>query len=95
MGAEIRLGGRSIGRAPLTTERLQPGRDYELTASLEGYESVRRLVSPTGGVVDVTLSLPIQPVAGATPAVARGAGSAQPASVSIGYLVTNTRPARG
>ncbi|HKB77484.1 MAG TPA: protein kinase [Myxococcales bacterium] len=93
MGAEIRLGGRSIGRAPLTTERLQPGRDYELTASLEGYESVRRLVSPTGGVVDVTLSLPIQPVAGATPAVARGAGSAQPASALIGYLVTNTRPA--
>jgi len=50
MGAEIRLGGRSIGRAPLTTERLQPGRDYELTASLEGYESVRRLVSrPAAG----------------------------------------------
>src|SRR5206468_10360291 len=33
IGAEIRLAGRSVGRAPLTTDLLQPERDYELSAS--------------------------------------------------------------
>jgi len=93
IGAEIRLGGKSIGRAPLTTDVLQPERDYELTASLEGYVPVRRAVRTAAGVTDVTLALPMQPVAGATSAVARGETQAQPASAQIGYLVTNTRPA--
>jgi len=93
IGAEIRLGGKSIGRAPLTTDVLQPDHDYELTASLEGYVSVRRAVRTAAGVTDVTLALPMQPVAGAVSAVARGEGQAQPTSALIGYLVTNTRPA--
>src|SRR5439155_564896 len=93
IGAEIRLGGKSIGRAPLTTDLLQPDREYELSASLEGYVSVRRVMMPAAGVTDVTLALPIQPVAGAVTSVARGESPAQPASALLGYLVTNTRPA--
>ena len=93
IGAEIRLGGKSIGRAPLTTDLLQPDREYELSASLEGYVSVRRVMMPAAGVTDVTLALPIQPVAGALTAVARGESPAQTASALLGYLVTNTRPA--
>ena len=93
IGAEIRLGGKSIGRAPLTTDLLEPDREYELSASLEGYVSVRRVMMPAAGVTDVTLALPIQPVAGALTAVARGESPAQTASALLGYLVTNTRPA--
>jgi len=93
IGAEIRLAGRSIGRAPLTTDLLQPDRDYDLSASLEGYVSVRRVVRTGSGVTDVTLALPLQPIAGAGPAVARSEGHAQTASALIGYLITNTRPA--
>jgi len=93
IGAEIRLAGRSIGRAPLTTDLLQPDRDYDLSATLEGYVSVRRVVRTTSGVIDVTLALPLQPIAGARPAVARAESQAQTASALIGYLVTNTRPA--
>ncbi len=93
IGAEIRLAGRSIGRAPLTTDVLEPGRDYDLSASLEGYVSVRRLVRTGSGVTDVTLALPLQPIAGASPAVARAEAQAHPAAALIGYLVTNTRPA--
>jgi hypothetical protein len=55
--------------------------------------SVRRAVRTAAGVTDVTLALPMQPVAGAVSAVAHGDGQAQPASALIGYLVTNTRPA--
>jgi eukaryotic-like serine/threonine-protein kinase len=93
IGAEIRLAGRSIGRAPLTTDLLEPGRDYDLSASLEGYVSVRRLVRTGSGVTDVTLALPLQPIAGASPAVARAEAQAHPPAALIGYLVTNTRPA--
>jgi PEGA domain len=91
IGAEIRLGGRSIGRAPLTTGLLQPDRDYDLSASLEGYVSVSRVVRPGNGLSDVTLLLPVQPIAGA--AVERAEPQPALASVSTGYLVTNTRPA--
>ena len=90
IGAEIRLAGRSIGRAPLTTDLLQPERDYELSASLEGYVGVSRVVRSRGGVTDVTLLLPLQPVAGAA---ARAEPQTVAATASIGYLVTNTRPA--
>ncbi|MFL5310474.1 MAG: protein kinase domain-containing protein [Myxococcales bacterium] len=93
IGAEIRLAGKSIGRAPLTTDVLQSDREYELSASLEGYLSVRRAVRTVTGVTDVTVALPLQPVAGSVSALARGEGPAQPASALIGYLVTNTRPA--
>jgi hypothetical protein len=100
IGAEIRLAGRSIGRAPLTTDLLQPDRDYDLSATLEGYVSVRRVVRTSSGVTDVTLALPLQPIAGAAPAVvaaapgvARADAQAQTASALLGYLVTNTRPA--
>jgi len=92
-GAEIRLAGRSIGRAPLTTDLLQPDRDYDLSASLEGYVSARRVVRTSTGVTDVTLALPLQPIAGAAPALARAEAQAQTASALLGYLVTNTRPA--
>jgi len=93
IGAEIRLAGRSIGRAPLTTDLLQPDRDYDLSATLEGYVSVRRVVRTSSGVTDVTLALPLQPIAGAAPAVARAEAQAETASALLGYLVTNTRPA--
>ena len=86
------MAGRPIGRAPLTTEPLEPDRDYEVTATLEGYVSVRRAVRTRSGLADVTLALPIQPVAGAASDAARADVGAQPASAVLGYLVTSTRP---
>jgi hypothetical protein len=60
VGAQITLSGRKLGRAPLTTDPLEPDTQYEVMASLEGYQSVRRVVRTTSGVSDVTLFLLIQ-----------------------------------
>jgi hypothetical protein len=57
VGADITLSGRKLGRAPLTTDPLSPDTDYELGASLNGYQSVRRVVRTTTDVSDVTLFL--------------------------------------
>jgi hypothetical protein len=91
-GAEIKLGGKSIGHAPLTTDPLEADREYELSASLDGYLSARRTVRTGRGATDVMLRLPIQPVAGAR-SLPSQADPIQQASALIGYLVTSTRPA--
>jgi hypothetical protein len=57
VGAEITLSGRKLGRAPLTTDPLAPDTDYEVSAALKGYQSVRRVIRTTDTVTDVTLFL--------------------------------------
>jgi len=72
---------------------LEADRDYDLSASLEGYVSASRIVRPGNGLSDVTLLLPVQPIAGVAAASDRPEPRATFASASIGYLGTNTRPA--
>jgi hypothetical protein len=57
VGAEITLSGRKLGPAPLTTDLLAADTDYEISAALKGYQSVRRVVRTTTGLTDVTLFL--------------------------------------
>ena len=90
-GAEIKLAGKRIGHAPLTTDPLEADREYELSASLDGYVAVRRTVRTGRGSTDVMLRLPIQPVAGVRLAASQGE-LIQQASALIGYLVASTRP---
>jgi len=90
-GAEIKLAGKRIGHAPLTTDPLEADREYELSASLDGYVAVRRTVRTGRGSSDVMLRLPIQPVAGVRLAASQGE-LIQQASALIGYLVASTRP---
>ena len=55
--------------------------------------TVRRAVKAGSiGTGDVTLALPMQPVAGAGPARAQSPAAAQPTSAQLGYLVAATRP---
>src|SRR5205085_9887957 len=68
VGAQITLSGRKLGRAPLTTDALSPETEYEVIATLEGYQTVRRLVRTAPGVTDVTLFLLTRRVAGIQPA---------------------------
>jgi hypothetical protein len=68
VGAQITLSGRNLGRAPLTTDPLQPDANYEVMASLEGYQSVRRLVRTAEGVTEVTLFMLVQRAARTKPA---------------------------
>ena len=57
VGAEIALSGRKLGRAPLTSDPLAPDSEYEVSAAMNGYQSVRRVIRTTTGMTDVTLFL--------------------------------------
>jgi serine/threonine protein kinase len=91
-GAQITIAGKRIGRTPLTTDVLDPARYYPLTASMDGYVTVRRAVKPTPGTADVLLVLNTLPVAGAQVAPDPQPVQAQPISVQVGYLVASTKP---
>lgn len=75
LGAEVRVGGNAVGRAPLETEVFMEPGTHLVEASLEGYESEKREVVATAGG-NQAIQLELAKTVGAAPTAGAGPGGA-------------------